>query len=113
MLTPVVSLPVPEVVGTISQLEQSHLSTAQVTRIRRGDIDETYLPAYNGFRGTITGFPSPIGALTYFRSGASGSHKYKFAALAVSITDPPPTAMKASKLMVLTKFVASSKLEKI
>ena len=44
-----------------------------------------------GFNGPGTGLPSPIGGFTYSRRPA-GYEAYKFAALAVSIVDPPPTA---------------------
>ena len=68
MATPVVSLPVPAVVGN----------------------------ANRGFTGPGTGSPLPIGAFTKSRNAASGCDEYKLAAFAVSITDPPPTATKAS-----------------
>lgn len=68
MAVPVVSLPVPAVVGT----------------------------AMRGFRGLSTGRPLPSGALTKSRKSASGYAVYKFMSLAVSMTEPPPTARKAS-----------------
>ena len=58
---PVTSLPVPEVVGH----------------------------AMCGASGPGIGRPSPSGALTYVRSGA-GCVARRFAALQVSITEPPP-----------------------
>ena len=59
---PVVSDPVPDVVGH----------------------------AMCGFTGPGTRWPAPIGALTYVMNSA-GWLAYRFAALQVSITDPPPT----------------------
>ena len=76
--TPVVSLPVPEVVGM----------------------------AISGFSGPGTGLPSPIGAFTYARKSA-GHVAYKFAAFAVSMLDPPPTATYPSKLPSVANAIAS------
>lgn len=59
---PVVSEPVPAVVGT----------------------------ATRGRRGLSTGRPLPKGALTKSRKSASGKTVYRFISLAVSITEPPP-----------------------
>ena len=55
MATPVVSLPVPAVVGTKIAVIQC---TAEVSYFQR------YLLANRGFNGTVTGLPLPIGALT-------------------------------------------------
>ena len=44
----------------------------------------------------MTGFALPIGAFTKSRKSAPELQTYKFAALQVSITLPPPTARKAS-----------------
>lgn len=59
---PVVSEPVPAVVGT----------------------------ATSGSRGLVTGRPLPRGALTKSRKSASGKTVYRFISLAVSMTEPPP-----------------------
>lgn len=64
MAVPVVSEPVPAVVGT----------------------------AMSGFNDLVTGKPLPRGALTKSRKSASGNDVYKFMSLAVSMTDPPPTS---------------------
>ena len=63
MATPVVSLPVPAVVGM----------------------------AIIGAKGPGTGVPFPMGALTYSRKSA-GCEAYRLATLHVSMVDPPPTA---------------------
>ena len=76
--TPVVSLPVPEVVGI----------------------------ANNGFKGPGTGTAFPIGAFTYSKKSA-GYVAYKFAALAVSILEPPPTATYPSNFPSIAKRMAS------
>lgn len=68
MAVPVVSLPVPAVVGT----------------------------AMRGVNFFSTGRPFPRGALTKSRKSASGYAVYRFMSFAVSMTEPPPTARKAS-----------------
>ena len=68
MAVPVVSEPVPAVVGT----------------------------ATNGLRGFVMGRPFPSGAFTKSRNSASGQDVYRFMSFAVSMTEPPPTARKAS-----------------
>lgn len=68
MAVPVVSDPVPAVVGT----------------------------AIRGSSGFSIGRPAPSGALTKSRNAASGYAVYRFISFAVSMTDPPPTARKAS-----------------
>jgi len=79
---PVVSEPVPAVVGIAIS----------------GDSD---------FR---IGRPFPRGALTKSRNSASGWFKYKFAILAVSMTEPPPTAINPSTPASLVNLIASVKL---
>lgn len=68
MAVPVVSEPVPAVVGT----------------------------AIRGERGFVIGMPFPRGALTKSRNSESGKLVYRFMSLAVSMTLPPPTARNAS-----------------
>ncbi len=84
MATPVVSLPVPDVVGT----------------------------AISGFTGPGTGKPFPTGALTKSRKSALGNVEYKLAALAVSMAEPPPTARNASNLPALAAAIAACKRKK-
>lgn len=62
MAVPVVSEPVPAVVGT----------------------------ATSGFKGLVIGRPLPRGALTKSRKSASWKTVYRFINLAVSMTEPPP-----------------------
>lgn len=76
---PVVSEPVPAVVGT----------------------------ATRGFNGLSIGLPLPNGALTKSKKSASGYEVYRFISLAVSMTEPPPTARKASGLNGLAHSMAS------
>lgn len=82
MAVPVVSDPVPAVVGT----------------------------ATRGLRGLSIGRPLPRGALTKSRKSASGYEVYRFISLAVSMTDPPPTARNASGLKGLAQSMASRML---
>ena len=65
---PVVSDPVPAVVGT----------------------------AISGFSFDLIGMPFPSGAFTKSRNSASGKVVYRFMSFAVSMTLPPPTARNAS-----------------
>ena len=65
---PVVSDPVPAVVGT----------------------------AMRGYKAFVIGRPLPSGALTKSRKSALGKFVYRFMSFAVSMTLPPPTARKAS-----------------
>jgi hypothetical protein len=44
------------------------------------------------FTGPGTGSPRPTGAFTKSRKSAVGKEAYRLAALAVSMTEPPPTA---------------------
>lgn len=79
MAVPVVSLPVPAVVGM----------------------------ATRGFSFFSIGRPLPSGAFTKSKKSASGYSVYRFMSLAVSITDPPPTAKNASALKGFAKAMAS------
>lgn len=79
MAVPVVSEPVPAVVGT----------------------------ATNGFKGFVMGNPLPSGALTKSRKSASGKQVYRFMSFAVSMTEPPPTARKASGFHGFANAIAS------
>ena len=83
MAVPVVSEPVPAVVGT----------------------------AINGLSFLVTGRPLPSGALTKSRKLASGKVVYRFMSFAVSMTLPPPTARKASPLRGLAQSIASLMLQ--
>ena len=69
MATPVVSEPVPAVVGI----------------------------AISGRTGPGTGMPRPIGMFTKSRNSCDECVAYRLAALAVSMVEPPPTATYASK----------------
>src|SRR3569833_234320 len=82
LAVPVVSLPVPAVVGM----------------------------AMRGFSGLSMGRPLPRGALTKSRKSASGYEVYRFMSLAVSMTEPPPTARKASGSKGLAQSMASRML---
>lgn len=53
-----------------------------------------------------TGRPLPRGALTKSRNSASGWLTYRFAILAVSMTEPPPTARKPSAPDFLANSIA-------
>lgn len=79
MAVPVVSEPVPAVVGM----------------------------AISGFSALSMGRPLPSGALTKSRKSASGYSVYKFMSFAVSMTEPPPTARKASGAYGFAKLIAS------
>lgn len=107
MATPVVSLPVPAVVGTGSreQVRADHVTPSEVV------VTGRCLPAMSGLRAPVTGFPLPTGALTKSRKSASGWQAYRLAALQVSITEPPPTATNTSKEPLLANAMASLKLQ--
>mmetsp|Transcript_27274 Transcript_27274/g.70104 ORF Transcript_27274/g.70104 Transcript_27274/m.70104 type:complete len:278 (+) Transcript_27274:731-1564(+) len=81
MATPVVSDPVPAVVGT----------------------------AMSGLMGAVAGTarPAPTGAFTKSRKAASGCAAYRFITFAVSMEEPPPTAMYASKPPRRAKVMAA------
>lgn len=67
MATPVVSLPVPAVVGT------GHKNPKLATKMEEeGKKVGRVIPAISGFTAPLTGFPLPIGALTKSRKSASG-----------------------------------------
>ena len=59
----------------------------------------------------MTGSPFPIGAFTKSKNSFSGQLEYKLAALAVSMTEPPPTARNVSKSPFFAKLIAFSKLK--
>lgn len=69
-----------------------------------------YLLQIRGFKVFFTGRPFPMGALTKSKKSLSGWQEYKFAAFAVSITDPPPTAKNPSNWFFRLNEIASSKL---
>ena len=66
--------------------------------------------AMSGESDLRIGWPLPRGALTKSRNWASGWFTYRFAILAVSMTEPPPTAMKPSAPDFLAKSIASVSL---
>jgi len=70
------------------------------------------IPAISGFNLCIIASPLPIGALMKSRKSASGFEAYRFAALHVSITDPPPNARYESNWPCLANSIASLKLHK-
>lgn len=83
MAVPVVSEPVPAVVGM----------------------------AIRGFKGEGIGRPAPRGALTKVRKGVVGKVQKRFMSLAVSMTEPPPKARKASGWRGWAKAIAALMLE--
>ena len=75
-------------------------------------IYTTHSLAMSGFKVLSTGRPLPIGAFTKSRKSFSGWQRYRLAALAVSITEPPPMARKESNWPCLAKSMAALKLKK-
>lgn len=110
MATPVVSLPVPAVVGTGQKKNRDGFG-GQIHKKTCYSPWWQDVPAMSGFSGFLMGFPLPIGALTKSRKSASGWQAYRLAALQVSITDPPPTATNTSNEPFLANAMASLKLQ--
>ena len=67
--------------------------------------------AINGDKGFLMGSPFPNGALTKSRKSALGWFTYRFAILVVSMTLPPPTAIKPSAPDSLAYSIASVNLD--
>ena len=65
----------------------------------------------SGLRSLVTGWPLPTGAFVKSSSSFSGQQDRRLATLAVSITDPPPTARNPSNWFLRAKEMASSKLD--
>lgn len=57
--------------------------------------------AINGLSFTLISSALPIGALTYFKKSASGSHDSKLATFAVSMELPPNNCTKLKKIQIL------------
>lgn len=64
----------------------------------------------SGFSWCMMGSPFPIGALMKSRKSASGFEAQRFAALHVSITEPPPNARYESYWPCFANSIASLKL---